>query len=164
MATTTNLDHRLLTAAVGFSCPWTGWWSTLCHRHCAPALRQWAAVDLSLAERHDVTPLACVYEAKGLLAEPERTAAGYRLYTANDIAEILTIHRRGTSPCAVVRDLIDTRLALGSSGVGQGVRKAVVRRVQVLTSSTDVAMWSVESGISGVVVRWTPDVVGRCPR
>lgn len=71
-----------------------------------------------------------VYEAKGLLAEPERTAAGYRLYTADDIAvltfigqartlglhlddiaQILTVYRRGTSPCDAVRDLIDTRVA-----------------------------------------------------
>ncbi len=71
-----------------------------------------------------------VYEAKGLLAEPERTAAGYRLYTADDIAvlafirqartlglrlddiaEILTIHRSGTNPCDAVRDLIVTRVA-----------------------------------------------------
>jgi DNA-binding transcriptional MerR regulator len=71
-----------------------------------------------------------VYEAKGLLAQPERTTAGYRLYSADDIAvltfirqartlglhlddiaEILTIHRRGTSPCAAVLDLIDTRVA-----------------------------------------------------
>jgi DNA-binding transcriptional MerR regulator len=70
-----------------------------------------------------------VYEAMGLLAPPERTAAGYRLYTADDIAaltficqartlglhlddiaEILTIHRRGTNPCAVL-DLIDTLVA-----------------------------------------------------
>ena len=71
-----------------------------------------------------------VYEAKGLLAEPERTAAGYRLYSADDIAvlafirqartlglhlddiaEILTIHRRGSSPCDAVRGLFDTRVA-----------------------------------------------------
>ena len=71
-----------------------------------------------------------VYEAKGLLAQPDRTTAGYWLYTVDDIAvltfirrartlglhlddiaEILTIHRRGTSPCAAVRDLIDTRVA-----------------------------------------------------
>jgi DNA-binding transcriptional MerR regulator len=71
-----------------------------------------------------------VYEAKGLLDQPARSAAGYRLYTADDIAvltfirqartlglhlediaEILTIHRRGTSPCDAVRELIDTRVA-----------------------------------------------------
>ena len=71
-----------------------------------------------------------VYEAKGLLDPPERTSAGYRLYTAadlavltfirqartlglhlDDIAEILTIHRRGSSPCDAVRELIDTHVA-----------------------------------------------------
>lgn len=70
-----------------------------------------------------------VYEAKGLVNEPPRTPAGYRLYGADDvavltfirqartlglrlddIAAILDIRRHGTAPCVVVRTLIDTRI------------------------------------------------------
>lgn len=71
-----------------------------------------------------------VYEAKGLLAAAERTAAGYRLYDdhdvellqfvrraralslhLDDIGEILAIRAGGTRPCATVRQLLDTRIA-----------------------------------------------------
>ncbi|WP_050790149.1 MerR family DNA-binding protein [Mycobacterium parascrofulaceum] len=70
-----------------------------------------------------------VYEAKGLVDEPPRTAAGYRLYSADDvavltfirqartlglrlddIAAILDIRRHGAAPCAAVRTLIDARI------------------------------------------------------
>ncbi len=70
-----------------------------------------------------------VYLERELLAETERTSAGYRLYTRSDvavlcfirqartlglhlddIADILAIHRGGGPPCAAVVDLIDTRI------------------------------------------------------
>jgi len=71
-----------------------------------------------------------VYLERGLLAETERTPAGYRrLYTESDvavltfirqartlglhlddIADILAIHRGGAAPCATVNNLIDTRI------------------------------------------------------
>ncbi|QGK69956.1 MerR family DNA-binding protein [Allosaccharopolyspora coralli] len=70
-----------------------------------------------------------VYEAKGLVGEPRRSPAGYRLFTAedvatlgfvrqartlglrlDDIAEILTLHRDGATPCPSVRHLLDQRI------------------------------------------------------
>jgi len=71
-----------------------------------------------------------VYEQKGLVRPAGRSAAGYRLYTADDIevlsfirrartlglhlddiAQILALHRGGARPCRTVRDLLDTRIA-----------------------------------------------------
>lgn len=70
------------------------------------------------------------YEGAGLLPEPERTAGGYRDYSAETLArlsfirrgrttgltlaqirEILQIRDTGASPCQHVQDLLDTRLA-----------------------------------------------------
>lgn len=70
------------------------------------------------------------YEARGLLAAPERTPAGYRSYTPEalgrldfirrgqaagltlaQIHEILQIRDDGQAPCQHVRDLLDQRLA-----------------------------------------------------
>lgn len=71
-----------------------------------------------------------VYLHRGLIGEPARTAAGYRLYTEadvavldfirqaralglhlEDIAAILAIRRGGAAPCAAVSALLDTRIA-----------------------------------------------------
>ncbi|MFE1844608.1 heavy metal-responsive transcriptional regulator [Streptomyces sp. NPDC059515] len=71
-----------------------------------------------------------VYEAKGLLPKAERSTAGYRLYTQDDVElltfirqartlglrledvrEVLEIRRGGTPPCDAVRDLLDARIA-----------------------------------------------------
>lgn len=82
------------------------------------------------ASRAGVTRKALrLYEAKGLMDEPPRTPAGYRLYSVDDvavltfirqartlglrlddIAAILDIRRHGTAPCTAVRTLIDTRI------------------------------------------------------
>lgn len=82
------------------------------------------------ASRAGVTRKALrLYEAKGLMDEPPRTSAGYRLYGADDvavltfirqartlglrlddIAVILDIRRHGTAPCTAVGTLIDTRI------------------------------------------------------
>ena len=70
-----------------------------------------------------------LYEAKGLLPEPPRTDAGYRLYTDQDIAvlrfirqaktlglslseigDILDLRRGGTAPCPHVVNLLDERI------------------------------------------------------
>lgn len=70
-----------------------------------------------------------VYEAKGLLPDPERTEAGYRLYTDHDVAllrfirraralglrlddigDIIASRAAGTAPCAQVRMLLDARI------------------------------------------------------
>ncbi|XVV06644.1 heavy metal-responsive transcriptional regulator [Actinosynnema sp. CA-248983] len=71
-----------------------------------------------------------LYEERGLLPAAERTAAGYRRYTRNDIdtltfirraraldlplddiAAILALRRGGNTPCEAVRGLVDTRIA-----------------------------------------------------
>ncbi|CAN5350007.1 Zn(2+)-responsive transcriptional regulator [soil metagenome] len=71
-----------------------------------------------------------IYERKGLLAEAERTQAGYRLFTADDVAilhfirraktldlgldeikDILDLQRGGEQPCQRVTSMLDTHLA-----------------------------------------------------
>jgi len=71
-----------------------------------------------------------LYERKGLLAEAERTEAGYRLFTPDDIAvlhfirraktldlgldeikDILDLQRGGEQPCQRVTAMLDTHLA-----------------------------------------------------
>lgn len=71
-----------------------------------------------------------VYEARGLLPAAERTTAGYRLYSQDDvelltfirrartlglhlddIRDVLAIRNGGIPPCATVRDLLDERIA-----------------------------------------------------
>lgn len=70
-----------------------------------------------------------LYEARGLLPEAERTQAGYRTYTDEDIAvlrfirqaktlglslseirDVLDIRRGGTAPCRHVLALLDQRI------------------------------------------------------
>ena len=70
-----------------------------------------------------------LYEAKGLLPEAERTDAGYRTYTDDDVTvlrfirqaktlglslseirDILDIRRDGTAPCRHVLGLLDQRI------------------------------------------------------
>jgi MerR family copper efflux transcriptional regulator len=70
-----------------------------------------------------------LYEARGLLPEAERTGAGYRTYTDDDITvlrfirqaktlglslgeirEILDLRRGGTTPCRHVTALLDQRI------------------------------------------------------
>lgn len=69
------------------------------------------------------------YEEKGLILEPERTDAGYRVYdpsvvdrlgfiragqavglSLNELSEVLQIRDRGEAPCSHVAELIDTRI------------------------------------------------------
>ncbi|MEV5450338.1 heavy metal-responsive transcriptional regulator [Streptomyces sp. NPDC052535] len=71
-----------------------------------------------------------IYETRGLLPPAERTQAGYRLFTADDIAilrfirqaktlgltlaeigDILDLQRGGAQPCGRVTQLLDTHLA-----------------------------------------------------
>jgi MerR family transcriptional regulator, copper efflux regulator len=71
-----------------------------------------------------------LYEERGLLPSAPRTAAGYRLYdhhdvdtlifirraraldlSLDDIGTILDLRRNGTTPCAAVREFLDSRIA-----------------------------------------------------
>ncbi|MEV8311669.1 MerR family transcriptional regulator [Streptomyces flavidovirens] len=83
------------------------------------------------AEQAGVTRKAIrTWENKGLLPPAERTEAGYRLFTADDIAmlrfirqaktlgltlaeigDILDLQRCGAQPCGRVTQLLDTHLA-----------------------------------------------------
>lgn len=70
-----------------------------------------------------------LYEARGLVPNPERTAAGYRLYTdaaierlrfiaaarqlglrLDQVAEILAAAHEGQPPCATTRELLNQRI------------------------------------------------------
>ncbi len=82
------------------------------------------------AQAAGLTPKAVrLYEARGLLPEAERTEAGYRTYTDDDITvlrfigqaktlglslaeirDILDIRRGGTTPCRHVVRLLDQRI------------------------------------------------------
>lgn len=84
-----------------------------------------------LAAQADVSAKAIrFYEASGLMARPERTDAGYRLYGAADvervrfikraqtlglslgaIREVIAIREGGEPPCTHVRLLLDEKLA-----------------------------------------------------
>lgn len=71
-----------------------------------------------------------LYERKGLIGPPERTAAGYRTYapddvatlqfirqaktvglTLDDIKRIIDLQRDGQQPCSTVIELLDRRIA-----------------------------------------------------
>lgn len=82
-----------------------------------------------LAQRLDLNPQTIrYYERIGLLPQPERTAAGYRLYgdederrlrfvrnarsvglTLGEVKEVLGFHERGETPCAYVMETIAGR-------------------------------------------------------
>lgn len=84
-----------------------------------------------LASRLGLNPRTIrFYEATGLLPEPERTPAGYRVYssadterltfiktaqrlglTLDDIREILAFRDRGQTPCGHVRQLLTRHVA-----------------------------------------------------
>lgn len=83
------------------------------------------------AEAAGVSPKAVrLWESKGLLPPTERTEAGYRLFTEEDVAvlrfirqakaldlslaeikDILDLQRGGGTPCSRVTELLDTHLA-----------------------------------------------------
>lgn len=53
-----------------------------------------------------------VYEAKGLLPDPQRTAAGYRLYSDHDVARLRFIRRaRGHWACGWTISATSSRCA-----------------------------------------------------
>ncbi len=84
-----------------------------------------------LAKRLGLNPRTIrFYENAGVLPEPERTAGGYRIYTAEDeerlrfikaaqrlglklgeIKEVLAFRDREQRPCSYVAELINVRLA-----------------------------------------------------
>lgn len=83
-----------------------------------------------VAKQAGLSPKAVrLYEANGLIAEAERTSAGYRAYSEQalpelhfirqaqalglslkEIKRILDLQRQGEQPCALVTDLLDEHL------------------------------------------------------
>ena len=92
-----------------------------------------------LARRSGVPATALrYYERLGLLAEPRRTGAGYRLYgedavdrlafiraaqavglTLAEVCQVLRVRDAGETPCGVVTDLIDHRHAEVKSKIAE---------------------------------------------
>lgn len=89
------------------------------------------------------------YERQGLMPDPPRTGAGYRLYGEDlaerlrficgvkrmglrltDIKELLDIRDRGQCPCGHTKDLVDRRLAEVKAEIRQ--LRAVRRQLRTL--------------------------------
>lgn len=112
------------------------------------------------------------YEGLGLLARPERSAAGYRHYTRAEretlrfimkakasglalaeIGEILALRRAGREPCAHVRDVLDHKLAL----VEAQLRALTAFREELLTlRDAATAATACDGAVCGIIERHTP--------
>ncbi len=112
-----------------------------------------------LAERARVSAdTVRYYEKEGLLAEPERTRSGYRLYDEDaverlhfirgaqtlglklgDIKELLSIRDRGACPCGHTQQLLEQRVAEVDEEMRQlrGLKRELqsMERLQRLTES-----------------------------
>jgi DNA-binding transcriptional MerR regulator len=107
------------------------------------------------------------YEEIGLLPEPQRTPAGYRLYdeadrerwlfigkakgiglTLQEIREILTLRNRGEQPCDHVRQLLEHKLA----AVDEQLRVLTEFRQELMALREDAATAQVaEAGVCGII-------------
>lgn len=107
------------------------------------------------------------YEEIGLLPEPQRTPAGYRLYneadrerllfigkakaiglTLQEIGEILTLRHRGEQPCQHVRRLLDQKLA----AVDEQLRVLTEFRQELVALRADAATAQViDAGVCGII-------------
>ncbi|WP_251017703.1 heavy metal-responsive transcriptional regulator [Streptomyces sp. ISL-1] len=119
-----------------------------------------------VAEQTGLSPKAIrLYEADGLIDPPERTAAGYRTYTATtlpvlrfirqaqalglslkEIKRILDLQRHGQQPCDLVIDLLDEHLAQ----VDQRIADLQALR-ETLQTARDRADHAADRGQSAVV-------------
>lgn len=117
------------------------------------------------AEEAGVTRKAIrVYEERGLLPPPERTEAGYRLFSGDDVAvlrfirqartlglslseigEILDLQRGGTRPCTYVIGLLDAHLAQIESTLSE--LRALEASLRTARSSADAARRSGQDAI-----------------
>ncbi len=109
-----------------------------------------------------------LYEARGLLPTPERTAAGYRLYTDTDIArmrfiaaarelglhldqitEILATAHEGQAPCATTRAILDQRI----SEIDQVINRLTDLRNSLAAARNTHAARADETGICPLIER-----------
>ncbi len=104
------------------------------------------------ARASDLTPKAVrLYERRGLLPRPARSPAGYRLFTADDvarltfirqartlglgledIAQVVTAAGDGSRPCPTVRALLDRRIA----GIGRTIAELTALRASLTAART----------------------------
>lgn len=116
-----------------------------------------------------------VYEGRGLIGPPQRSAAGYRLFVADDlerlrfirraralgmglddIAALLAEHDAGRSPCASVRAQLDRR-------IGE-IDRAVTELLALRTSLVDaVGRCAAEPAEDDVICPIIEDPTGRPP-
>lgn len=109
-----------------------------------------------------ITPKAArLYEARGLIPPAERSNAGYRLYTDDDVAtlrfigqartlglrldeigDILAIRRDGTAPCHHVLQLIDQHIA--------GIDRTITELGQLRRTLTHTRAAAAEAGAGEV--------------
>jgi MerR family transcriptional regulator, Zn(II)-responsive regulator of zntA len=107
------------------------------------------------------------YEEIGLLPEPQRTPAGYRLYneadrerllfigkakaiglTLQEIGETLTLRRLGEQPCEHVRYLLDQKLA----AVDAQLQALTEFRQELVTLREEAATGqAAEAGVCGII-------------
>ena len=124
------------------------------------------AVTIStLASQTDVsTDTLRYYERRGLLAEPARSAGGYRLYDddarrrvqfikdaqraglrLDDIGELLEVLDRGACPCGHAAELVERRLREVDEEIArlEAVRGALVEAAERISACTeiDVDQW-----------------------
>jgi DNA-binding transcriptional MerR regulator len=126
-----------------------------------------------LAAELDLNPKTIrYYEEIGLLPEPQRTLAGYRLYGAADrerllfilkaravglsldeIGEILAVRRTGQPPCEHVLDLLDRKIA----GIDQQLRALADIRQELLRLRQDAdTRLCADGSICGIIEHHIP--------
>jgi DNA-binding transcriptional MerR regulator len=81
-----------------------------------------------------------LYEAAGLLAEPARSAGGYRLYGPADLATVIRIRRlRGLGfPIEQIRALVSPEEPAGLSAALAVLRDDLLRRIDALRATVEV--------------------------
>jgi len=112
------------------------------------------------------------YESIGLLPEPRRTEAGYRLYdhtdrerlalirkaqavglTLDEIGQLLQLRREGEPPCGYLAELVDQKLAV----VDEQLRALTEFRGELLTLRSEAAAASCRDGqVCGVIEQHRP--------
>ncbi|MGP3923916.1 heavy metal-responsive transcriptional regulator [Streptomyces sp. 8N616] len=127
-----------------------------------------------IAAQTGLSPKAVrLYEANGLIAPPERTAAGYRTYTDDAVAvlgfirraqalglslkeikRILDLQRHGQQPCDLVIGLLDEHLAQVDQRIAD--LQALKKTLQDARHVADQAAGRGEPGVICPIIESTP--------
>jgi DNA-binding transcriptional MerR regulator len=116
------------------------------------------------------------YEEIGLLTAPERTDAGYRVFTdtereqlrfiikakatgltLEEIGEVLTLRRHGQLPCEQVRTILDRKLASVERQIA--ALRAFREELLTLRAETEDTMGS-EACVCGIIEQHQPVLTG----